>query len=68
MSKVELNLISVEEAKELNDKLKGLGTPTGSRVLIVSPIVTADTKTRVDYISLRNTTKIQYHAKEWSFK
>lgn len=46
MSKVELNLISVEEAKELNDKLKGLGTPTGSRVLIVSPIVTADTKTK----------------------
>lgn len=46
MSKVELNLISVEEAKELNDNLKGLGTPTGGRVLIVSPIVTADTKTK----------------------
>lgn len=46
MSKVELNLISVEEAKDLNGKLKGLGTPTGSRVLIVSPVVTADTKTK----------------------
>lgn len=46
MSKVELNLISVEEAKDLNGKLKGLGTPTGSRVLIVSPVVTVDTKTK----------------------
>lgn len=46
MPKVELNFISVEKAKELNNKLKGLGTPTGSRVLIVSPIVTADTKTK----------------------
>lgn len=46
MSKVELNLLSVEEAKWLNEKLKGVGTPTGSRVLIVSPMVTADTKTK----------------------
>ena len=30
----------------MNDKLKGLGTPTGSRVLIISPVVTADTKTK----------------------
>lgn len=37
MSKIELDLISVKEANELNDKLKGLGTPTGSRVLILSP-------------------------------
>lgn len=46
MSKVELNLLSVEKAKWLNEKLKGVGTPTGSRVLIVSPVVTADTKTK----------------------
>lgn len=46
MSKVELNLISVEEARYLNSKLEGYGTPTGGRVLIVSPIVTADTKTK----------------------
>ena len=46
MSRIELDLISVKEAKELNDKLKGLGTPTGSRVLIISPVVTADTKTK----------------------
>jgi hypothetical protein len=45
MSRIELDLISVKEAKELNGKLNGLGTPTGSRVLIVSPVVTADTKT-----------------------
>ena len=31
MSKVELNLLSVEEAKWLNEKLKGVGTPTGGR-------------------------------------
>lgn len=46
MSKVELNLLSVEKAKWLNEKLKGVGTPTGNRVLIVSPVVTADTKTK----------------------
>lgn len=46
MSKVELNLISVEEARYLNSKLEGYGTPTGGRVLIVSPMVTADTKTK----------------------
>lgn len=46
MSKVELNLISVEEARYLNSKLEGYGTPTGGRVLIVSPRVTADTKTK----------------------
>lgn len=46
MSKVELNLISVEEARYLNSKLEGYGTPTGGRVLIVSPTVTADTKTK----------------------
>lgn len=46
MSKVELNLLSVEKAKWLNEKLKGVGTPIGSRVLIVSPVVTADTKTK----------------------
>ena len=46
MSRIELDLISVKEAKELNGKLNGLGTPTGSRVLIVSPVVTADTKTK----------------------
>lgn len=46
MSRIELDLISVKEAKELNGKLNGLGTPTGGRVLIVSPVVTADTKTK----------------------
>lgn len=46
MSKVELNLLSVEEAKWLNEKLKGVGTPTGGRVLIVSPKVTSETKTQ----------------------
>lgn len=46
MSKVELNLLSVEEAKGLNEKLKGVGTPTGGRVLIVSPKVTSETKTQ----------------------
>lgn len=46
MSKVELNLLSVEEAKRLNEKLKGVGTPTGGRVLIVSPKVTSETKTQ----------------------
>lgn len=46
MSKVELNLLSVEEAKLLNEKLKGVGTPTGGRVLIVSPKVTSETKTQ----------------------
>lgn len=46
MSKVELNLLSVEEAKCLNEKLKGVGTPTGGRVLIVSPKVTSETKTQ----------------------
>ena len=40
MSRIELDLISVKEAKELNGKLKGLGTPTGSRVLIISPVGT----------------------------
>lgn len=46
MSKVELNLLSVEGAKWLNEKLKGVGTPTGGRVLIVSPKVTSETKTQ----------------------
>lgn len=46
MSKVELNLLSVEKAKWLNEKLKGVGTPTGGRVLIVSPKVTSETKTQ----------------------
>lgn len=46
MSKVELNLLSVEEAKWLNEKLKCVGTPTGGRVLIVSPKVTSETKTQ----------------------
>ena len=46
MSKVELNLLSVEETKWLNEKLKGVGTPTGGRVLIVSPKVTSETKTQ----------------------
>ena len=46
MSKVELNLLSVEESKWLNEKLKGVGTPTGGRVLIVSPKVTSETKTQ----------------------
>ena len=46
MSKVELNLLSVEEAKWLNEKLKGGGTATGGRVLIVSPKVTSETKTQ----------------------
>lgn len=46
MSKVELNLLSVEEEKWLNEKLKGVGTPTGGRVLIVSPKVTSETKTQ----------------------
>lgn len=46
MSKVELNLLSVEEAKWLNEKLKGVGIPTGGRVLIVSPKVTSETKTQ----------------------
>lgn len=46
MSKVELNLLSVEEVKWLNEKLKGVGTPTGGRVLIVSPKVTSETKTQ----------------------
>ena len=46
MSKVELNLLSVEEAKWLNENLKGVGTPTGGRVLIVSPKVTSETKTQ----------------------
>ena len=46
MSKVELNLLSVEEAKWLNEKLKGVGAPTGWRVLIVSPKVTSETKTQ----------------------
>lgn len=46
MSKVELNLLSVEEAKWLNEKLKGVGTPIGGRVLIVSPKVTSETKTQ----------------------
>lgn len=64
MSRIELDLISVKEAKELNGKLNGLGTPTGSRVLIVSPVVTADTKPKEDSISLRNMIKIQYPARE----
>lgn len=46
MSKVELNLLSVEEAKWLNEKLEGVGTPSGGRVLIVSPKVTSETKTQ----------------------
>lgn len=46
MSKVELNLLSVEEAKWLNEKLEGVGTPAGGRVLIVSPKVTSETKTQ----------------------
>lgn len=44
--KVDLNLISVDEAKWLNEKLQGFGTPTGGRVLIVSPKVTVETKTQ----------------------
>lgn len=44
--KVDLNLISVDEAKGLNEKLQGFGTPTGGRVLIVSPKVTVETKTQ----------------------
>lgn len=46
MSKVELNLLSVEEANWLNEKLEGVGTPAGGRVLIVSPKVTSETKTQ----------------------
>lgn len=64
MSKVELNLLSVEEAKWLNEKLKGVGTPTGGRVLIVSPKVTSETKPRVVFIFHRIMIRIQYPVKE----
>lgn len=37
MSKVNLNLISVSQAREINEKLKGLGIPVNGRILILSP-------------------------------
>lgn len=45
MSKVKLNLISVEKALELSSRLEGIGIPTGNRVLIVSPKVNINTRT-----------------------
>lgn len=45
MAKVKLNLISVEEARSLNSKLKGIGTPTNGRVLILSPVGEVQTQT-----------------------
>lgn len=37
MSKVNLNLISVSQARDIHEKLKGVGIPTNGRVLILSP-------------------------------
>lgn len=37
MSKVNLNLISVSQARDINEKLNGVGIPTNGRVLILSP-------------------------------
>lgn len=46
MNQIKLNLISVEKAKEINESLKGVGIPTGGRLLIISPKVTQDTRTK----------------------
>lgn len=37
MSKVNLNLISLSQARDIHEKLKGVGIPTNGRVLILSP-------------------------------
>lgn len=37
MSKVNLNLISVSQARDIHEKLNGVGIPTNGRVLILSP-------------------------------
>lgn len=37
MSKVNLNLISLSQARDIHEKLNGVGIPTNGRVLILSP-------------------------------
>lgn len=44
--KTNLHYLSIEEAKELNQRLKNKGVPTTNRVLIASPKVDGNTKTQ----------------------
>lgn len=46
MSKVNLNLISVAKAKEIESQLMGKGIPVNDRVLIVSPEIGSNTRTQ----------------------
>ena len=46
MLKVNMNLISVAKAKEINEEVRGKGIPVNDRVLIVSPEIGNDTKTK----------------------
>lgn len=45
MLKVNMNLISVATALEINQKLKGNGIPVNDRILILSPEIGSETQT-----------------------